>query len=301
MHLLRKVFICIPFLLLMAGCTLSRQGAESKNNDSMETKFNKPFYFIQMADPQLGFKTKGTSWEYEEANFKQAIEHANRLKPDFVLICGDLINNPDVQPQIDRFLELMNSFSTDFPVYLVAGNHDIKPDFGPEEIRLYKKWFGEDYYAFSHKGCRFIVIDTTLIRDPDKCPEYVSEMKAWMVNELKTAREKGYAQTLMVGHHPWFLNETDEENEYFNMPKTLRLEYLDLFRQHGVEYIFAGHYHRNKVVKDDGLEMITSGPIGPSLGKDPSGIRIVKVHRDHIEHKYYGLEDVPETLSDVEF
>ena len=42
--------------------------------------------------------------------------------------------------------------------------------------------------------------------------------------------------------------------------------------------------------------MVTTGPVGYPLGDDPSGLRIVKVYRDRIEHAYYGLDTIPETI-----
>jgi 3',5'-cyclic AMP phosphodiesterase CpdA len=301
MRIIVNTSVLIVVLLCLGACSTGRSYTKASGIDEKASKFGKPYYFIQMADPQLGFTNKGTSWEYEVNNFRMAIEHANRLKPDFVMICGDLINNPDVKSQIFDFLKMMELFSGDFPVYLIAGNHDINPGLGPEDIKIYKDWFYDDYYAFTHKDCRFIIIDTTLIRQPDNCREYVREMREWLEKELKSAKENGYTQTFVVGHHPWFLKKVNEEDQYFNMPQPTRSEYLELFKQYGVEYIFAGHYHRNCVAVDDGLEMITSGPVGPSLGEDPSGIRIVKVNRNNIEHTYYGLEDVPDSLDKVEF
>lgn len=47
--------------------------------------------FIQMSDPQFGMFTKDASFEHETVNFEFAIATANRLKPAFVVITGDLI------------------------------------------------------------------------------------------------------------------------------------------------------------------------------------------------------------------
>jgi hypothetical protein len=33
--------------------------------------------------------------------------------------------------------------------------------------------------------------------------------------------------------------------------------------------------------------------VGYPLGDDPSGLRIVKVSRNIIEHRYYGLDQIP--------
>ena len=39
--------------------------------------------------------------------------------------------------------------------------------------------------------------------------------------------------------------------------------------------------------------MVTSGPVGFPLGDDPSGLRIVKLYDDRVEHEYFGMDDIP--------
>ena len=39
--------------------------------------------------------------------------------------------------------------------------------------------------------------------------------------------------------------------------------------------------------------MITTGPVGKPLGKDPSGIRIAVWTEAGIEQEYYGLGSIP--------
>ncbi len=94
-----------------------------------------------------------------------------------------------------------------------------------------------------------------------------------------------------------FLKTPDEPDDYFNVPNGPRQEYLNLFKENDIKTIIAGHLHQNSYGKDGDLEMITTGPVGLSLGDDPSGLRIVKVYETHIEHQYYGLNDVPKTIS----
>lgn len=79
----------------------------------------------------------------------------------------------------------------------------------------------------------------------------------------------------------------------FNIPLERRKVYLDLFHQYGVKYIFAGHLHKNSIGWDRGLEMITTGPVGKPLGKDPSGFRIVKMKGNKITHQYFSLDSLP--------
>ena len=58
-----------------------------------------PFFFIQLSDPQLGVMVAAGRIEpelgigREVALFESAIAEANRLKPDFVMVTGDLSHN----------------------------------------------------------------------------------------------------------------------------------------------------------------------------------------------------------------
>ena len=49
------------------------------------------FTFVQISDTQLGMG----GYEHDVNSFKQAVKQVNSLKPDFVLICGDLVGNAD--------------------------------------------------------------------------------------------------------------------------------------------------------------------------------------------------------------
>jgi hypothetical protein len=73
----------------------------------------------------------------------------------------------------------------------------------------------------------------------------------------------------------------------------MRKRYLQWFHEYGVTHIFAGHYHRNAYGRDGNLEMITTGPVGKPLGRDQSGIRIVRLSGDSVENRYYELGSIP--------
>jgi len=89
----------------------------------------------------------------------------------------------------------------------------------------------------------------------------------------------------------------DEADEYFNIPIATRTRILELFRNNGIHYIFAGHYHRNALAQTPGLEMVTTGPVGKPLGADSSGFRIVTVNKEKIQHHYYSLDSIPAVVS----
>lgn len=131
--------------------------------------------------------------------------------------------------------------------------------------------------------------------------DYHRQQEEWLRQQLRESKETSPTHLLIFQHHPWFLITPDEDDEYFNIPKVVRLEMLRTFKENNVRAIFAGHYHRNAGGFDESLEMITTGPVGRPLGEDPSGLRIVFVTRDDIYHSYFSLDQVPMSLNVNDF
>ena len=63
-----------------------------------------------------------------------------------------------------------------------------------------------------------------------------------------------------------------------------------------MKFSFAGHYHANQIARDGDFEMVTTGAIGQPLRKDGSGLRIVIVRGDRIEHRYYEMGRMPNKI-----
>ncbi|KAL3195729.1 hypothetical protein MRX96_001847 [Rhipicephalus microplus] len=64
----------------------------------------------------------------------------------------------------------------------------------------------------------------------------------------------------------------------------------------GVRAIFCGHYHCNAGGFYKDMELVVTSAIGAQLGCDILGLRVVKVREDNIEHQYYALDEIPETV-----
>ena len=58
------------------------------------------YTFMQLADPQLGMQHRDKSWAEELALLRLALRHANRLRPRFVFISGDLTNSAIIDGQV---------------------------------------------------------------------------------------------------------------------------------------------------------------------------------------------------------
>ncbi len=250
-------------------------------------------FFVQLADPQFGAFTQDKDFAQETANYEFAVANINRLRPAFVVICGDLINKVGDGKQAAEYFRITSKIDRAIPVHAVAGNHDVGNEPTPETLQAYRSRFGPNYYSFRHGRIYGIVIDSNIISAPGKVEAEAAAQDAWLKAELLRARASDARHVVVFQHHSWFLERADEPSQYFNIPIEARRRYLDLLKSSGVRYVFAGHYHRNAYGRDGELEMITSGPVGRPLGVDPSGLRIVNVTGDTLEHTYYGMGLIP--------
>lgn len=252
-----------------------------------------PFFFIQLSDPQLGMFTNNADFVQDAANFEFAVASVNRLRPAFVVITGDLVNKPGDAAQIAEYRRIVGQIDPAIPVYNVAGNHDVQNVPTPDSLAAYTKIFGPDRFVFRHRGLTGVVLNSSIIHSPDKAPAQLAEQEAWLRIELTRAKADGARHIVVFQHHSWFLAQASEPDQYFNIPLARRLAYLSLFREHGVRYLFCGHYHRNAEARDGSLEAITSGPVGKPLDQAKSGLRIAIVREDRIDHRYYELGELP--------
>jgi 3',5'-cyclic AMP phosphodiesterase CpdA len=249
--------------------------------------------FIQMSDPQLGMYTKDADFAHETANFEFAVAAANRLKPAFVVITGDLINDAANAGQAAEYKRIAAKLDTKIRLFNLPGNHDVGNEPTAESLARYRERFGPDYYTFRAGGIAGFVLDSNLEKGAGKVPEEAAKMEAWLAAELTKARQEGARQLIVFQHIPFFLKEAGEEDQYFNIPRDTRQRYLKLLHEYGVKQVFAGHYHRNEEGRDGELDMVTTGPVGMPLEGARSGIRIVTVTEGAVSHRFYDFGELP--------
>lgn len=267
--------------LVFSGCATKKQLRE-------------PLSFIQMTDTQFGFFETEQKFSKETENFEKAIAAANRLRPAFVIITGDLVNRRGDPAQIAEYKRIAAKLDPAIQLYSVPGNHDVDNRPTPGILSAYRKEFGADYYTFKKGDLFGIVLNSGLISDPSGALQESEKQMEWLKTAFKKAKKSGCKSVVVFQHHPFFLQSPDEKDQYFNIPTPIRKKYLQLFKENGVSHVFAGHLHKNAFGKDGEMEMVTTGPVGRPLGKDPSGVRIVTVKDGKIEHVYYGLDEIPQ-------
>ena len=169
-------------------------------------------------------------------------------RPDLVVHLGDMINPvpelPTYAASVVEFKKIAAGLS--MPLHLVPGNHDIgdKPvgwmpagTIDSHSIGTYEAAFGKHFYAFRHKGVRFIIlnaplINSGLVQEGEQCH--------WLEKELATAPE---IRTFVFIHYPLFVSDPDEPGSYDNLEEPGRSWLIELIKKYKPEALFAAHVH----------------------------------------------------------
>ncbi|CAM9323212.1 unnamed protein product, partial [Ectocarpus sp. 8 AP-2014] len=218
--------------------------------------WDEPFFFIQIADPQLGMvkadgPVGGAVWEIEAERLSRVVGIVNRLRPKFLLVTGDMTHAPPgneyYEGQVTSARQLLGKVSETIPVLYCPGNHDLgDADGGNDDESDYVRRFGADYYSFWCGGVRGLVVNTHLWASPTANPERRLAQERWLDQELEVAKLNAH-HLIVVGHHPWFLQDPYEEEHrtWTPIPRKTRLRWLAKMGHCKVKFIFSGHCHRN--------------------------------------------------------
>ena len=155
---------------------------------------------------------------------------------EFVVVTGDLTESGD-RASIEAVKAALDQLSV--PYYAASGNHETT--WSESGVMDFTRVFGDSRFAFSHRGLFFIGFNSgPVIRmaDGHVAPQDI----AWLKHNLDSVSKAGDAPIFVFTHYP--LRNGDVDNWY---------EVTDVLRQHNVQCIMGGHYHRNLLFDCDGI------------------------------------------------
>lgn len=227
-ELRRKTIISLAMICIIAG-TAFAQKENSKDS----------WFFIQITDPQFGMFDSNASFEKETILYEKAVAEINRLKPDFVVITGDFVNDSKSEAQIKEFKRITSKINPEIPVYYSPGNHDLGQNPDAKSLKAYKSNYGSDKFFFEHNGTTLIGFNSSLIKAKLVKPE--QKQYNWLVKKLNESQDARHI--ILFCHYPFFNKTFDEPTAYSNIDLENRKKYLDLFDKNKVDAVFSGHYH----------------------------------------------------------
>ena len=155
---------------------------------------------------------------------------------EFVVLTGDLSESGD-RASLEAIKDALDQLKV--PYYAASGNHETT--WSESGVMDFSRVFGDSRFAFSHAGAYFIGFNSgPVIRmaDGHVAPQDI----AWLEEKLDSVSAAGESPIFVFTHYP--LRNGDVDNWY---------EVTDVLRQHNVQCVMGGHYHRNLVFDCDGI------------------------------------------------
>jgi len=225
------------------------------------------FRFIHASDTHLSG---------ESLNRTQRLKTlADSLKPEFVLVTGDLIKDAlrvpesEAAPLYEMYVRETGKFS--MPVWSAAGNHE---NFGIERQsslvskknplygkKMFHHYLGPNYYSFNYGGIHFIALDDVDFEDLWYYGHVDSVQVAWLKKDL--AAVPSAVPVITFAHMPMFsggmsLSNFEEDGPgrslerqggklHFRHVVSNAQELLAILQTHPYPISLAGHFHSRQV------------------------------------------------------
>jgi 3',5'-cyclic AMP phosphodiesterase CpdA len=144
--------------------------------------------------------------------------------------------------------------------------------------------FGEDRFVHRIEGVTIMGLNSNLIKYND--PSEVEQIQ-WIGDELSKTDPEDVK--IVFAHHPFFIENIDEEDSYFPIQQSKRRAYFDLFAEHGVDAVFAGHLHASAAGEYKGIPMLTTTSSGYQLGDERPSVRLITVTGNKVSEELLPL------------
>lgn len=295
---------------------MSKTGS-SINFSLIKTKPVSSFTFIHASDTHISPASVD--------RMKMLERITDSVKPDMMLITGDLVkdalrvNEPAARSLYELFKSEKPKINTN--VWLVPGNHEI---FGIERHlslvstsnpfygrKMYRYYFGPDYYSFNYGGVHFIALNSLDFEDLWYYGKIDSVQLEWLKNDVAVVPLK--TPIITFQHVPLYSGGLSIQNyEAYGPGRTIELEngviqyrhvvsnpqeVLAILKGHNYPLALAGHHHFQQKFSFAGMQTRfeqTGAVVGPSeegLLKMPSGVMVYSVKDGKIdEGKFIPLD-----------
>lgn len=192
---------------------------------------------------------------------EEIISEINRLRPDFVMNVGDMIEGysddiDEIRGEWEEYLKQIGDFSV--PLHPTPGNHDIWDDDTGQSLKLYEEFMGRPDYSFDYFGLHIVVLDTSRWEGSDELPQ---EKLDWLAEDLVNNRDAFY--TLVFFHKPFWFETLAHGN-----PDPLH----EIFKKYGVDAVFNGHFHEYFSGEYDGILYTSFGSSGGIMTPGVTGV-----------------------------
>jgi predicted MPP superfamily phosphohydrolase len=292
-------------------------GLSAVHVDFALVKVNTPtqFKFIHASDTHISDKSLDRI-----ARFHAVIDS---VRPDFVLVTGDLVKDAlrVGEKEATSLYELYkNEMAKVGPtVWNVPGNHEIfgierelskvSPDHPLYGRKMYRSYFGPDYYSFNYGGIHWVALNSLDYDDMWYYGGIDSVQREWLKKDL--AAQPAKMPVVTFQHVPFFsggislagytesgLGRTLEKEKgklKFRHVVGNAHEIITILQSHPFPLALAGHHHARQwfFLETEGQQTRfeqTAAVVGPGAEgafKIPSGVVVYTVNNGEIDEGYF--------------
>jgi 3',5'-cyclic-AMP phosphodiesterase len=291
------------WFLALTGLIIACSPKSTRNQDN-----SSGFSFVFMTDIHVEYNRSAA------AGLTQALDTINKLNPDFVLTGGDLISDAlnATESRADSLYNLYLSVMKNLhvPLHNTVGNHENLGWEGQGKVSpqnplfgrgMYKKYLGEPYYTFVHKGWKFFVLCSPQQTKTGYTGEIDSVQLSWIKSELSSTDT---AMPLAISVHIPFISVYQQMQVGSLAPNPEGLvtrngkEVLDLFSKHNLRLVLQGHLHYLEEIKANNIWFITGGAVSSAWWQGKyhdleEGFLYLTVEGNDISWKYVDYGWVP--------
>lgn len=204
--------------------------------------------------------------------FERITDQLRKIPLEFAVLLGDGSYGPAEEEH--RYLRAeLHEYALAYPFFYVVGNRDVSPDRFP--LDRFERDYGPSIFSFEYQQNLFIVLRT--LPEP-----FTNEESLAFLAQFRDIPRDRYRHRFVFMHipppmTPLFRQRAVPEGDQF----------IRLFDEIGIDYVFSGHYHRYARVRLGSTNYIVSGGGGSRLLTNPPGqfhhALIVQVRRDSVE------------------
>ncbi|MFX1565720.1 MAG: metallophosphoesterase [Promethearchaeota archaeon] len=231
---------------------LSQLNIQEWNAVQVRHSFSENFTIVHVTDTHFFPQSGDYSTKLRGAQYQAALAGA-----DLMILTGDCTDDGEE----GSFQYLRNVMRESRVPYLVGpGNHD-RDSTGPT-FRLYKSFFGTDYYTATIGPDIFIIMANTYQQTASNYRFNFTQL-GWIERDLAASSAK---TKIVAGHAPMIQPDSDD---YF-MQYDEAVELQRIARENNMTVYLSGHRHNDRVDLINGTHFILTTTLGGSVWTLPT-------------------------------
>jgi len=193
---------------------------------------------VQLSDIHVGS-------QFQESVFSKVIEEVNEIKPDAILITGDLTNEGLIS-EYEKCKKLLSKLACN-KIFTISGNHDYRNS----GYLIFKKFF--PFETINELGNDVVLVTIGTARPDRNEGEVGYRQNLWLERTMKKYQNK--VKILAMHHHLVGIPDTGSDRVTVIDAGDVLRTILDT----NVELVLCGHKHRPWIWNFKGLSIVTAG------------------------------------------